>query len=965
MDELNKIPPVSRFLLLGTLGITVPVILKLISPTPFVLYWPWIQQRFHVWRLVTPFFMAGGGIQLIFDMIALFRSSTALEEGEPFYRSTSTYAWTLTLTNALIILLNQPLGSAVLFRPMLYAITTFWSRAYRSASVNLFGIVNVPAPYLPYTYLVLDVLMGGPHAAITSGTGILAAYAIHYIRDEIPRPPPGSRLASSGSLFKRMTEVVQRFVCEPPLALQRLLPDSIDPVSGAGGAPPSSTSAPTTGNGRAVRSTPFGTAFAPRGRAFGSAPVAPPTARSSTSASASTGSGGGWLGGLFGSSSAPAGGSSSRAAPSSEAARRQAMLDAIERRERAARADSIAGRAQAGRTSTSTQAPTSSAGSSSLAQSNRSSETSALAASANNSAVRRTAASTSQSGANDNIRTFAFGSAKKDDKEPELDASGSGGRVAEERRSGSGDKGRTANTEDDKKGAGPQTFAGPWQQSAGAVIKPTSTPASDPTLYINGKWTHSDNNLSRATVNPFDGSVIAHVSEASANNTKQAIQAARKFFDGSAWPRKSFSSRSDFLLRVADLLQRDREVLAHTEVTDTGKTIGEAYTDVDDVTAVFRYYAEEAKKLDKPRTVTEGVPESVRSQIVAEPVGVPLLQVCWKLAPALVAGNAVIIKPSEVTPLSTIHLVKILIECGYPVGSVQLLTAGGAEIGSVLTESPDVDLVSFTGGLQTGRAVIRSCAETIKRCTVELGGKNPNIVFADVDLDIAIDTVTTAVFVHSGQVCSSGTRLIVEESIADALVAGVVAKARKIVLGNGLDPKAETGPLVSAAHLEKVKAYVDLGKQEGAELLCGGTQPDPKAHPDLSKGFFFLPTVFDKCNRDMEIVKAETFGPILTVERFKDGDEEHAIFLGNDTKYGLAAGVQSKDTARAERVARRLRHGTVWQNTYGAYTPRAEWGGFGLSGNGRELGEKGLDEYIELKHMYTETKPALMQWFKG
>ncbi|CAD6919890.1 unnamed protein product [Tilletia controversa] len=508
-----------------------------------------------------------------------------------------------------------------------------------------------------------------------------------------------------------------------------------------------------------------------------------------------------------------------------------------------------------------------------------------------------------------------------------------------------------------------------------SIIKPASTPATQPTLFIDGKWTHSDNGLSRATVNPFDGSVIAHVSEASTADATRAIASARTFFNTHPWAHNTtHASRSTHLLRMADLLQRDREELARIEVADTGKTLGEAYTDIDDVTAVFRFYAEEAGKLDVPRKVVEGVPESVRSQVVAEPVGVavlispwnyPILQICWKLAPALVTGNAVIIKPSEVTPLSTIHLVKLLVEAGFPTGSVQLLTAGGAEIGSTLTASEDVDLVSFTGGLQTGRAVIRSCAETIKRCTVELGGKNPNIVFADVDLDIAIDTVTTAVFVHSGQVCSSGTRLIVEESIADALVSGVVAKAQKIIMGNGLDPRSETGPLVSAAHLEKCKSYVALGKEEGAVVLCGGTQPDAEKYPELAKGYFFLPTVLDRCTREMRIVREETFAPILTVERFKDGDEEHAIFLGNDTKYGLAAGVQSKDTVRAERVARRLRHGTVWQNTYGAYTPRAEWGGFGLSGNGRELGEKGLDEYIELKHMYTETKPALMGWFKG
>lgn len=319
----------------------------------------------------------------------------------------------------------------------------------------------------------------------------------------------------------------------------------------------------------------------------------------------------------------------------------------------------------------------------------------------------------------------------------------------------------------------------------------------------------------------------------------------------------------------------------------------------------------------------------------------PLLQVCWKLAPALVAGNSCIVKPSEVTPLSTIYLHKLMLEAGVPPRAIQLLTAGGQSVGPTLTESPDVDLVSFTGGLSTGRSIIRSCAETVKRCCVELGGKNPNVVFADVPLDIAIDLVLTAVFVHSGQVCSSGARLIIEDkgTFADDVIRGVVDRAQRIVLGNGLQEGVECGPLVSKAHLDKVKQYVALGQKEGAKLLCGGAQPSA---PQLAKGYFFLPTVFDHCDRSMRIVQEETFGPILTVERFPAGDEERAIFLANDTAYGLAGGVQTSDKQRSLRVAKRLRHGTVWQNTFGSYTPRAEWGGFGRSGNGRELGSAGL-----------------------
>jgi len=329
-----------------------------------------------------------------------------------------------------------------------------------------------------------------------------------------------------------------------------------------------------------------------------------------------------------------------------------------------------------------------------------------------------------------------------------------------------------------------------------------------------------------------------------------------------------------------------------------------------------------------------------------------------------VAGNSCIVKPSEVTPLSTIFLHRIMLEAGVPPKAIQLLTAGGQSVGPTLTEHKDVDLVSFTGGLSTGQSIIRSCASTVKRCCVELGGKNPNVVFADTPLDIAIDIVLTAVFTHSGQVCSSGTRLIIENkgTFADDVVKGVVKRAQQIVLGNGFKEGVECGPLVSAPHLAKVKAFVEMGKSEGAKLLCGGKQP---SNPELAKGYFFEPTVFDHCNRDMKIVTEETFGPILTVERFDEGDEEKAIFLANDTAYGLAGGVQTSDISRGQRVAKRLRHGTVWLNSYGSYFPSAEWGGFGMSGNGRELGSSGLDEYLETKHLYQETKPALMGWFKG
>lgn len=486
-----------------------------------------------------------------------------------------------------------------------------------------------------------------------------------------------------------------------------------------------------------------------------------------------------------------------------------------------------------------------------------------------------------------------------------------------------------------------------------------------PELLVDGEWRAALEGGTRDLVNPYDAQVFRVVDEASAADAEAAVLAARACFDEGSWPATPVAERAALLTRVADLLQRDREEIARTETLDTGKTLAESRVDVDDVTAVFRYYAEEVL-VDVDRTVDVGR-DDVVSRVVHQPVGVcsliapwnyPLLQMCWKVAPALGAGNTVVLKPSEVTPLSTVHLARLLVEAGYPAGSVNLLLGGGAGVGPVLTTHPAVDLVSFTGGLDTGRAILRSAADTVKRVTVELGGKNPNVVFADVELELAVDSVLTAVFLHAGQVCSAGTRVIVEESIADALVAGVAERAQRIRLGNGFDEGVESGPLVSAEHREKVERYVEVGLAEGAVLVTGGRRPEGE---DLQRGYFYEPTVFDRCDRSMRIVQEETFGPILTVERFTT--EAEAIELANDTGYGLAAGVQTADAERGDRVAAALRHGTVWVNDFGPYVPQAEWGGMKMSGNGRELGPAGLAEYREAKHVWRNSAPALVGQF--
>lgn len=489
-------------------------------------------------------------------------------------------------------------------------------------------------------------------------------------------------------------------------------------------------------------------------------------------------------------------------------------------------------------------------------------------------------------------------------------------------------------------------------------------------LFIDTDFTESSSGQTRNIENPATKETHIQATEADSKDAERAIASARREFDSGAWRDTTIGQRGEILRKVARRLLEDKDTIARLETLDTGKTYAECEMDVDDVAAVFSYYADQATA-SAGRVIDPAV-AGISSKTVTEPVGVcvlitpwnyPLLQASWKVAPALLAGNTIILKPSELTPSTTHYLVRVLIEEGVEPAAVQLLLGSGSDIGPTLTESPDVDMVSFTGGLETGRAIMKSAAGTVKRVALELGGKNPNVIFADADLDAAIDNALTAVFLDSGQVCSAGARLVVEESIRDQVVSELVRRAKNIRVGDPFDSATETGSLISSEHREKVHAYVQHAIEQGAKLLCGGEIPAG----DLAGGYYYPPTILDHCNRTMDCVHDESFGPVLTVETFSgstDAEREaNALAIANDTIYGLAGAVWTSDASRAERVARQLRHGTVWINDYHPYVPHAEWGGMKQSGNGRELGPTGLAEYLEIKHIWHNTQPAPAGWF--
>lgn len=481
-------------------------------------------------------------------------------------------------------------------------------------------------------------------------------------------------------------------------------------------------------------------------------------------------------------------------------------------------------------------------------------------------------------------------------------------------------------------------------------------------LWIDGKF--EDGESERELYNPATGKVLTKVSEASAKQVEKAIKAARKAFDKGPWPRLTAADRSQFLFKIADKIEEHQEELAQLETMNGGKPIRESRYDVADAANCFRYYA---GLITKPSGQQVDVPAPSFTTIVREPIGVcgqiipwnyPLLMASWKLAPALAAGNTCVLKPSEYTPLTAIRLAELLSELELPNGVVNIVLGAGPTVGQPIAESMLVDKIAFTGSVKTGKLIASSALTNLKKVTLELGGKSPMVVFSDFDLDVAVDYALFAIYCNAGQVCSAGSRMIVEENIYDDFVKKMSARAKKIRVGAGLDENTEMGPLVSESQMKRVMEYIEIGKKEGAKLEVGGDKPTNK---ELGNGYFVNPTIFSNVKPDMRIAQEEIFGPVVVIEKFKTEDE--AIELANDSQYGLAGAVFSNDITRAHRVVKAIRAGITWVNVYHNTYAECPWGGYKQSGWGRELGIAGLEAYTELKQININLEPQAIGWF--
>jgi acyl-CoA reductase-like NAD-dependent aldehyde dehydrogenase len=474
-------------------------------------------------------------------------------------------------------------------------------------------------------------------------------------------------------------------------------------------------------------------------------------------------------------------------------------------------------------------------------------------------------------------------------------------------------------------------------------------------LYIGGEWIAAASGETFATVNPATGEPLTEVALAGEADVDRAVQAARQAFERGPWPALTGAERGNLLWRVADLIEQHADELAELETLDNGKPIrASRHGDIPMAVRHFRYYAGWASKLEGAT-----IPVSHPNQFVyslREPMGVvgliipwnfPLLMAAWKLAPALACGNTALLKPAEETPLTALRLADILAEAGLPPGVVNVVTGPGVPTGAAIVAHPGVDKVAFTGSTEVGRKIMAAAAgSNLKRLSLELGGKSPNVIFADADLDKAIKGATWAVFSTSGQECVAGSRLFVERPVYQQVVDGLAAQAERIRVGPGFAPKVHIGPIVSEKQLDTIMGYIASGRTGGAQIVAGGE----RLGGELAGGYFLQPTIFTHQDDNLRLVQEEIFGPVAAVTAFDDWDE--LVGRANSTRYGLAAGAWTRDVGKAHRFARAARAGTVWINTYGLFDAAAPFGGYKESGFGREMGREALDLYTQTKTVW-------------